>query len=51
MQRKNCTYYRSSHVFFMRELYIEEFISFAALFFIYEHLKLPASAFHEFNKQ
>jgi hypothetical protein len=36
--------------FFMRELYFEEFISFAALFFIYEHLKLPASAFHDFNK-
>ena len=36
-------------VFFMQELYFEEFISFAALFFIYEHLKPPASAFHDFN--
>jgi hypothetical protein len=35
----------------MRELYFEEFISFAALFFIYEHLKPPASAFHDFNKE
>ena len=25
----------------MRELYFEEFISFAALFFIYEHLRGP----------
>jgi hypothetical protein len=45
------TYYRSIHVFFMQELYFEEFISFAALFFIYEHLKPPASAFHDFNKE
>ena len=51
MRGKNYTYYRSIHVFFMRELYFEEFISFAALFFIYEHLKLPASAFHDFNKE
>jgi hypothetical protein len=35
----------------MRELYFEKFISFAALFFIYEHLKLPANAFHDFNKE
>jgi hypothetical protein len=35
----------------MQELYFEEFISFAALFFIYEHLKPPASAFHDFNKE
>jgi hypothetical protein len=31
----------------MQELYFEEFISFAALFFIYEHLKPPASAYFE----
>ena len=48
---KNYTYYRSKHVFFMQELYFEAFISFAALFFIYEHLKPPASAFHDFNKE
>jgi hypothetical protein len=38
----------------MQELYFEEFMAFAALFFIYEHLKLPAtpaSAFHDFNKE
>ena len=35
--------------FFMQEF--EEFISFAALFFIHERLKLPASAFHDFNKE
>ena len=35
----------------MRELYFEAFISFTALFFIYEHLKLPASVFHDFNKE
>jgi hypothetical protein len=34
----------------MQELYFEEFISFAALFFIHKHLKFPASAFHDFNK-
>jgi hypothetical protein len=35
----------------MQELYFEEFyISFAALLFIYEHLKFLASAFHDFNK-
>ena len=33
----------------MQELYFEEFISFAALFFIHEHLKFPASAFHDFT--
>ena len=38
-------------VFFMQELYFEAFISFAALFFIHEHLKIPASAFHDFNKE
>ena len=38
--------------FFMQELYFVEFISFAAaLFFIYEHLKPPASAFQDFNKE
>jgi hypothetical protein len=37
--------------FFMQELYFVAFISFAALFFIYEHLKPPASAFHDFNKE
>ena len=35
----------------MQELYFEEFISFAALFFIHKHLKFPASAFHDFNKE
>jgi hypothetical protein len=35
----------------MRELNFEEFISFAALFFIYERLKFPVSAFHDFNKE
>ena len=35
----------------MQELYFEEFISFAALYFIHKHLKLPASAFHDFNKE
>ena len=35
----------------MQELYFEEFISFAALFFIHERLELPASAFHDFNKE
>jgi hypothetical protein len=35
----------------MQELDFEEFISFAALFFIHEHLKFPASAFHDFNKE
>jgi hypothetical protein len=35
----------------MQELYFEEFISFTALFFIHKHLKLPASAFHDFNKE
>jgi hypothetical protein len=34
-------------VFFMRE----EFISFAVLLFIHEHLKFPASVFHDFNKE
>jgi hypothetical protein len=34
----------------MQKLYFEVFISFAALFFIHEHLKLSASAFHDFNK-
>jgi hypothetical protein len=48
---KNYTYYRSIHVFFMQELYFVAFISFAALFFIYEHLKPPASAFYDFNKE
>ena len=38
-------------MFFMQELYFEEFISFAALFFIHERLELPASAFHDFNKE
>jgi hypothetical protein len=54
MQRKNYTYYRSKHVFFMRELYFEEFISFAALFFIHKASEIPAtpaSAFHDFNKE
>jgi hypothetical protein len=52
MQRKKLyTYYRSKHGFFMQELYFEAFISFAALFFIYEHLKPPASAFNDFNKE
>jgi hypothetical protein len=36
----------------MQELYFEEFISFAALFFTHdEHLKFPASAFHDINKE
>jgi hypothetical protein len=35
----------------MREFYFEEFISFAALLFIHEHLKFPASVFHDFNKE
>jgi hypothetical protein len=35
----------------MQELYFVAFISFAALFFMYEHLKPPASAFHDFNKE
>ena len=35
----------------MRELYFEEFISFAAWFFIHKHLKFPASTFHDFNKE
>ena len=35
----------------MQELDFEEFISFGALFFIHEHLKFPASAFHDFNKE
>jgi hypothetical protein len=38
-------------VFFMQKLYFEEFMSFAALFFIHEHLKFLASAFHDFNKE
>jgi hypothetical protein len=33
----------------MQESYFEAFISFAALFFIYEHLKPSAIAFHDFN--
>jgi hypothetical protein len=33
----------------MQELYFVAFISFAALFFICEHLKPPASAFHDFK--
>jgi hypothetical protein len=37
--------------FFMQELYLEEFISFAALLFIHEHLKFLASEFHDFNKE
>ena len=36
--------------FFMRELYFEEFISFAVLLFIHEHLKFPASVFHDFKE-
>ena len=47
----NCTYYKSIHVFFMRELYFEAFISFAVLLFIHEHLKFLAGAFHDFNKE
>ena len=35
----------------MQELYFEALISFAALFFIHEHLKIPANAFHNFNKE
>jgi hypothetical protein len=35
----------------MWELYFEKFISFAALLFIHEHLKFPASVFHDFNKK
>jgi hypothetical protein len=35
----------------MQEFYFEEFISFAALFFIHKHMKFPASAFHDFNKE
>jgi hypothetical protein len=51
MQRKKLHIFRSIHVFFMRELYFEEFISFDALLFIHEHLKIPTSAFHDFNKE
>jgi hypothetical protein len=36
---------RSIHVFFMQELYFEAFISFAALFFIHERLKLQPVLF------
>jgi hypothetical protein len=35
----------------MQELYFVAFISFAALFFIYEYLKPPASAFHDLNER
>jgi hypothetical protein len=51
MQRKKLYILKKYSCFFMRELYFEEFISFAALLFIHEHLKFPASAFHDFNKE
>jgi hypothetical protein len=38
-------------VFIVFYMYFEAFISFAALFFIHKHLKFPASAFHDFNKE
>ena len=40
-------------MFFLCDSYIlrNSVITFAALFFIHEHLKFPASAFHDFNKE
>jgi hypothetical protein len=49
MQRNKTMHIIEIFGFFMQELYFEAFISFAALFFIHEHLKTPASAFHDFN--
>jgi hypothetical protein len=44
-EEKTCFFLCESYI--LRNLYN----LIAALFFIYEHLKFPASAFHDFNKR
>ena len=51
MQRKKLHILEVFMVFFMQQLYFEEFISFAALFFYIRVSETPASAFHDFNKE
>ena len=49
MRRNKTIHIIEVFIFFMRELYFEEFISFAALLLIHERLKFLASSFHDFN--
>jgi hypothetical protein len=51
MQMKNYTYYRSIHVFLCESYILRNLYHLLLCFFIYEHLKLPASVFHDFNKE